>query len=158
MLHRSQCLLDQRVQLPAQQRRPVLYHLTGAACRKFLVLKLLFYAGKLHVGTAFTGSHQRRRPNKTGQLITGKQHLFHLVLRCHISADLVPVAANDMDHRLSHTGRTQQLRRLQAMLFGVHLKINVMQKTAHCPKIGVNTVAQIISKPAHDGFHRQGVL
>lgn len=61
-----QSAVQQLVQLPAQQLRPLGDHVPGAACGEFLVLEFLLQGLELHVGHAFGGAHQGGRPDQPG--------------------------------------------------------------------------------------------
>ena len=70
----------------------------------------------------------------------------------------VGVAADGMDHFFAHAAFAQQLGRLDAMLFRVHLKVDVVQQSHDTPEILIFSKSQLLRVPAHHPFHGQCMM
>lgn len=87
-------------------------------------------------------------PDETGQFVGGKEHLFHLMHRLDVHRQPVAVAAHRVDEVLVRAALSQQLRRLDAVLVGVLLKVDVVEQAHVAPEIHVLAVAQLLGVPS----------
>ena len=62
-----------------------------------------------------------------------------------------------MDNGLVHSGLTHQLLRLDAVLLGPLLKVQVVEQAHHGPELPLVSIAQLLGVPAHHMLHRHGV-
>ena len=80
------------------------------------------------------------------------------MLRLHVAAQPVAVGTDGVDEVVAAAGLLHQLRRLDAVLLGPHLKVNVVQQTGGGPEVGLVAVAQLVCVPTHDALYGQSVL
>ena len=64
------------------------------------------------------------------------------------------MAGDRMDKLLVETGLFQQLDTLDAVFFGPHFKVDIMQQTDNGPVFGLVAIAQLVGKILHAGADR----
>ena len=80
------------------------------------------------------------------------------MLRLHVHVQPIRVAADGVDHILPHAPFPQQFRRLDAMLLGKLLEIDIVQQPHEPPELLLIGKAQFPGIPAHHPLHRQRML
>ena len=156
--HGEDGALNEGIEIPAKHLRAALDDLARAAGGKLFVLVLLLDGLDLKVVHALARAHEGDRADEAGQLVGGKEHLFHLMHGLHVGAQAIAMRTDGVNHVLAHAGGAQQLRGFPAVLLGPVFKVDIVQKTHGGPVIGVGAVAQLVGIPAHHALHGQRVL
>ena len=79
------------------------------------------------------------------------------MLRLHIRDKTISMAAHGMDELILRPCFPQKLRRLDAVLLRIHLKVNIVQQAGDSPKILLLPISLVLGKPTHHAFHGKGV-
>ena len=80
------------------------------------------------------------------------------MLRLDVHRDAVAVAGRGMDQPLVEIPLAHDLLRLDAVLIGIALKIQIMQQADDAPEIHLVAVAELLREIAHDALDRAGMM
>lgn len=110
-------------------------HLPAAFGGKGLILELFIHAFGREVGDT-GGPHQGGGHDDAGQLVHGKQALFHGGFGLHVAHQAVAVALDRADIRVGDALRRQQLLHMAAVLLGIFLEVHIVQIADRRPMRG----------------------
>ena len=80
------------------------------------------------------------------------------MLRPDVHRDAVAVASSGVDQPLVEIPLAHDLLRLDAVLIGITLKVQIMQQADNAPEIHLVAVAELLREIAHDALNRAGVV
>lgn len=153
-LHPLDAQGDDLGELHPQHLAPLPDHLPAAFGGKGLILELFIHAFGREVGDT-GGPHQGGGHDDAGQLVHGKQALFHGGFGLHVAHQAVAVALDRADIRVGDALRRQQLLHMAAVLLGILLEVHIVQIANRRPMRGI--LAEMLRHNRHGAAYRQAV-
>ena len=80
------------------------------------------------------------------------------MLRLDVHRDAVAMAGRGVDQPLVEIALAHDLLRLDAVLVGITLKVQVMQQADNAPEIHLVPIAELLREVAHDALDRAGMV
>ena len=156
--HGIEGFLEDVIEGPAEHFGALFDDFAGAACGEAFGFIFFLEGFEFHVLDAFGGAHEGGGADQAGEFIGGEEDFFHGMFRLDIDVHTVGVATDGVDHFFTDARLAEEFGGFDAVFFGVHFEVDVVEQADHAPEVFFVGIAELACVPAHDAFDGQGVV